>query len=586
MIKNKRTLSLILCVGLLGNPLMANVFDSFGKGFTDRLDINTKNDGKDLGFSNITAPGEIRDGGESTFFGGNIEFRFDNKMNMIKPWLDFEVPGIKAGCNGFSVNGGFASLMDLNDIAEQLGNASGAIVWGLVVGLINSMPTLEHTFSKIKEWIQNIQDMIRNACNFTSKLTQDALKGSSFPKTAQKVFDEPSDLIDKSEDKLKKIFKDKISGTNTSPTDADSEKIAKTFEDGLSVYYFVRGSAGDFLFDKFMLDEKSFKALSDDEKKKKREITEQVIKDDDDISFNYLLFVNIFGESAISPKLNFFYKNYGNVMSDLIAVGKIDTKAKGSARMALKENALEKIATDNVEAAKEGGLNGGVDLGKVLEPKMLPSPIQKVNIINTLLNGNRKKELRLYPIKILYAQVQGKTGAMHNLLAPIVFEDKMITTKWTGLIDMAKEKIRCLVKGNKDKTCGENNSHVTLIVPGTERIVETIKMQDQVEREAKASTNGNFGAQTEDLIQAFARYNAYLYAKFLLQNLMDQKRKNSAGNEVKEEEIKESEIIENTLTSYLEEIKELSIGDLKTIKEFKDFFKELDKDLKEERAKK
>jgi len=116
--------------------------------------------------------------GSKYFYSGSYEFTF-KKSNSYAPWIN--VGGgdgtlFKAGCNGFSMGDMFVSMLNLNDIKDQLSDAGAQLAWGVMIGMISSMPIIKETFASIQKWARAIQDLLQNACAIGQNLS----KGSVF----------------------------------------------------------------------------------------------------------------------------------------------------------------------------------------------------------------------------------------------------------------------------------------------------------------------------------------------------------------------------------------------------------------------
>lgn len=170
MTKRKRVLSAVLAGLLMGQSVVyAGFFDGLGNGFTSRFEQDFD---PQKGFGNFT---EAAGGFEEGFFSfGSGEYRFRNHFS-TKPWLDFEGPRIDAGCNGLSFDLGFSNLLDFDDIGRDIGNAAGAVMYGILIALINSVPTINQIINQIKSIIQYIQNLLRNACNFSQQMATQGL---------------------------------------------------------------------------------------------------------------------------------------------------------------------------------------------------------------------------------------------------------------------------------------------------------------------------------------------------------------------------------------------------------------------------
>jgi len=79
-------------------------------------------------------------------------------------WFSLQAPGIKASCSGISFKGMFGSMVNLDEIAEQFEEAGASLAWGVLVGIIYSLPGIGEIFAKLDAWAKKIQKMLANAC--------------------------------------------------------------------------------------------------------------------------------------------------------------------------------------------------------------------------------------------------------------------------------------------------------------------------------------------------------------------------------------------------------------------------------------
>lgn len=119
--------------------------------------------------------------GTKYHYGGNYQFTF-NGGNRVQPWVTVGEPEFKVGCNGISLKGGFVGLLGLNEIKDQLRDASTSLAWGALIALQYATPALFQVFTEIRGWASTIQRMLQNACQIGTMLVagnNDARKGYS-----------------------------------------------------------------------------------------------------------------------------------------------------------------------------------------------------------------------------------------------------------------------------------------------------------------------------------------------------------------------------------------------------------------------
>jgi hypothetical protein len=114
---------------------------------------------------NRTSSGVATDSASSTtyYHGGGIEVRF-KRSGAFPPIVNIGGPSIKADCSSLSLDMGYASLINLQQLGKQLSQVGSSIVWGVMVGMVYTMPGISQAFKFINEWAGVIQDFLQNAC--------------------------------------------------------------------------------------------------------------------------------------------------------------------------------------------------------------------------------------------------------------------------------------------------------------------------------------------------------------------------------------------------------------------------------------
>lgn len=570
--KNKG-ISLILCVSLITSPIFLQADDlvegsqnAFSNGFKNKFEN---------AFSNGTEAGVIKNADDSTgFYGGSVMFRFNNEMDSYAPWLDLRAPEAKIGCNGFDMNGGFANFAGVLDIAQQLGSASGALFWGFLVGLVNSVPTLEHVFSKIKAWVDWVQNVVRDSCNIGSAISSTIMANSGATSNMNKFMDNVNDLVKSPPGDLKTKIRNSLIGGDTKATD-NIDDASKAYGD--SVYgsiYFVRGKVGDLLIKDFLKDKSTFEKGSDEDRKKWRKFNTAIIDGGSNDKKQYLLLVNLFGEEAVSAAYLKFIDEKGSIIPDLIALGKVQEDKSDDK----KSVAIDREVNQNLNAVKGSAEGDPTKMKKILAVKMLPPPNLSEQFIREILWGNEKKKLSLYPMNVIYSQVMDKTGVLYNLLAAESFGDKKAEIEWEGLVEESRKLIKCKLNNSN---CGSSNA-VTLVAPNAQSIIETIFMSILDEDKNKvAKDSDGFGPASLDYIDILAKENAKYFAKYMIQNSVDKWLKDSSSNKEGEASKVRKETME-MLKKYMEEVdKSINLD-----KDYVKYFKQVEKELQKDRNKK
>lgn len=124
------------------------------------------------GYETGSSPQKWTDGGGGKYYyGGNISYRF-KRQTTFKPLVEISPPGIKAGCNGLSISGGFMHMLGLDDIKEQLQSATQGAMMGVVVGIVYSLPGIADAFDKVTKYVRLLQQLLSQSCQMTAQLTK------------------------------------------------------------------------------------------------------------------------------------------------------------------------------------------------------------------------------------------------------------------------------------------------------------------------------------------------------------------------------------------------------------------------------
>lgn len=133
-------------------------------------------DFKDYVLSNSTGAGAWTDpmSNKRYYTGGSVVFKFKDPQ-YYPLWADARPPSIKVGCGGISLDSGFLQLLGLEDMGQQLSDASGQAAYGVMLSLISSTPILARVFETIRKWARAIQGLAQNACEMGRKWGKDNL---------------------------------------------------------------------------------------------------------------------------------------------------------------------------------------------------------------------------------------------------------------------------------------------------------------------------------------------------------------------------------------------------------------------------
>lgn len=577
-----RKVAIVLSVCLLGNTLYAGFGDSFAKGWGNSPlgqlnDFASKGDAG-ANFSNITTPSSDGQGG---VYGGSIEFKIDATSAVYEPWFQMQEPKASASCNAITLEGGFVKALGLEDIGEQLGNASGAIVYGIFIALVNSLPSIEHVFSGIKRMIQTIQGFLANTCNFGQSVGK-----WGFEKAQGKTgwgLQSGIDAFDSYLNKGADYFEDKVQNTLADPDswgvnkEKNQQDASVNFGQAFRIYDFTSILAPEYLKEDKMQDgQYGFDTKLKVEGKSNAEIL-------------YLFAVNIFGLPD-GPSNDFFEfitagygqgRNFGQSMIRLLAKGQLDKKEDEAFLTYTKKTSWEN------KQGKEGQFDG---LEKLFggEDRQTESPTSPQELLNQLLNGGKgqKNEVKLFSTQVIAAMAKNPKK-LYTFLATASFE-KEVPIPWKGLKEESKNVVKCFRDpNNADPSVACNNGSLALIVPSGMEFRNTIVALDAMSKNhtLPQSDRNQYKKQADDLANLLANLNAYYAAKYFLDYIVANVTTGTSLVGNKSVGGKRAREIRGVLETYVQQLDKTMMGLMKTNHEYKNIFKAADKHLQELRNK-
>jgi len=107
--------------------------------------------------------------------GGNYFMKL-NTHNLDKPLLSLTPPSITLGCNGLSIKGMFMSILGLDDLQALLSNSGATVAWGIMLGLIETLPSVSQTFAQIREFVRRLQALLSQGCAIGKKIGEKIAK--------------------------------------------------------------------------------------------------------------------------------------------------------------------------------------------------------------------------------------------------------------------------------------------------------------------------------------------------------------------------------------------------------------------------
>ena len=146
----KKGISLALCCSIFFTS------SAWAEGIFDNILSNATPAG-------VYKSGETGKAGVSVYTGG-VFLRFGSAYDYPAPLFSITPPKVTFGCGGLSIKGMFMQLAGLDRLSEMLKNAGTSFAWGVVIGLVYSLPGVAKAFDFLNAWAKKIQQLLANAC--------------------------------------------------------------------------------------------------------------------------------------------------------------------------------------------------------------------------------------------------------------------------------------------------------------------------------------------------------------------------------------------------------------------------------------
>lgn len=171
--KSKKFIS----VGLAG--LVAAQSSAYADWATDFVDSS---------MVNITPSGSYSGpGGKKMWSSGSVYFRFGPASQNYEPIYHISPPDISVSCSGFNLKGLFVSFIGFERIAKMLKSAGASFAWGIVVGLIYSLPGIFSAFKMLNAWAKKIMQLLQNACKGGMEMGKNISKATGLDEGIKKA---------------------------------------------------------------------------------------------------------------------------------------------------------------------------------------------------------------------------------------------------------------------------------------------------------------------------------------------------------------------------------------------------------------
>jgi len=170
----------------------------------------------------VQEPGVYKSPSATTMSLGSVSFRLKNDV-LGKPAFSVTPPRAALSCSGMDFDAGMISMLNL-DVFEQLLSQGGAsLSWGIMIGLVYSLPGVAESWQKLQEYARLGQKIFQSPCEMGKII------GSSL---GDKIWDKES----------AKKSSEKVTDGTTSVFAEAMKKITKHLEVGDFVQTFPYGS--------------------------------------------------------------------------------------------------------------------------------------------------------------------------------------------------------------------------------------------------------------------------------------------------------------------------------------------------------
>jgi len=137
-------------------------------------------------YMNVTPGGTYDINGKGIYTTESVYFRFGPAAVNYEPIFHISPPELEASCAGFNLKGLFVSILGWDRISKMLKASGASFAWGVVVGLVYSLPGIFSSFKMLNTWAKKIMQLMQNSCNFGKKIGKDFAESTYGPYIKEK----------------------------------------------------------------------------------------------------------------------------------------------------------------------------------------------------------------------------------------------------------------------------------------------------------------------------------------------------------------------------------------------------------------
>ena len=465
---------------------------------------------------NVTPGGIYEDPSNKAqyIYGGNVVYKFKDSARGSAPLISFAPPGFKAGCNGISFTGGFLQVLGLDGLADQIQNAGTAVIYGILVGLIYSLPALEKVFAHIRQWSEWLQQMLKSACSSGIAMGREIGKkamGDSPVGGMMNNFDSLFDANDKngmgilaapksvSPTAIKDLV-DKITDGSVDSSGNAEEKNKNRSDSAVANFkdVYVKVGLANVILYKEMFETNA-------------EVTfdEKTIVPSGELEELYTIVVNIFGDISLDDKSIQFLKDNHEYMEKIIKNG--NTK---DVDQAVKDSFNQAVSALLTPGATEG-FGPKVKLA-YRQPVMNTERAARFFVFGSS-EGSQTSSMEFRKPLVIRAKTPkyNQSGAEEMLFTSSIDTVNRAEITWKGLFYEAKTKIDCEITAMSSNSACSNT--FPLVLPNARGFINTIKQLEAIEaRKAGMASGTKRSAQSQALIDDLAQHEAFFFARYIL----------------------------------------------------------------------
>ena len=151
----------------------------------------------DIVMSTSTSAGSWTDplGGNTYHSAGSFKLKLKT-TSQAGPWFQFRQPKMSIGCSGIDLDAGFLAYLGLDKLQDAFSDAGSSLMFGIIMGIEFTMPTIAAVFNKIRAWANALQAMLQNSCNIGQAIAKSGdLAGVFHAKEMSSAIEEPFDKM-------------------------------------------------------------------------------------------------------------------------------------------------------------------------------------------------------------------------------------------------------------------------------------------------------------------------------------------------------------------------------------------------------